>query len=160
MRATDCTARSPLNLLALAALFALERRLVKPTAIKTAISGWLGEIQHRLEQRTSKAPIKPTDLRRQSRLSCNCPDCRTLSEFLDDPRLLRARFPLAKARRQHLHQIIEENHCDTTHVTERTGRPFTLVCTKTTASYDTACCVYERDLRNLSSVVALEQKIP
>ena len=69
-----------------------------------------------------------------------------------------SRFPLAKKRRQHLHQIIDGNRCDLTHVTERRGSPFTLVCTKTTASYEAACKIHERDLQNLSRIIALENK--
>ena len=46
---------------------------------------------------------------------------------------------------------------DVTHVTERRGRPFTLVCTKTTASYERACKTFERDKRNLARVVGIEE---
>jgi hypothetical protein len=43
-----------------------------------------------------------------------------------------------KERRQHLHQIIDRHGCDLTHITDRRGSPQTLVCTKTTASYEAA----------------------
>jgi hypothetical protein len=64
-----------------------------------------------------------------------------------------------KERRQHLHQIIDGNHCDLTHVTTRTGSPHTLVCTKTTASYEKACKIYARDQENLKRLRALEGRI-
>ena len=52
-------------------------------------------------------------------------------------------------RQQVLHGIVEANRCDVTHVTERKGRPFRLVCTNTTASYEKACKAFERDKRSL-----------
>ena len=64
---------------------------------------------------------------------------------------------LTKDRRRHLHRIIETDRCDLTHVTERKGRPFTLVCTKTTASYERACKTFERDKRHLSRLVQIEE---
>ena len=111
-----------------------------------------------LAARVEHEPVRPTDYRRPSKLSCNCGDCRELSAFLDNPKEAVHRFRVRKDRRQHLHQIIERHHCDLTHVTERRGSPQTLVCTKTTASYETACQVYERDQRLLSRLEALEQQ--
>jgi hypothetical protein len=81
-----------------------------------------------------------------------------LSKFLANPDQREGRFPLAKQRRRHLHAMIDRNRCDCTHVTERLGRPYTLVCTKTTASYDAARKIHEQDLKNLSRITALEQK--
>jgi hypothetical protein len=36
---------------------------------------------------------------------------------------------------------------------------FPLVCTKTTASYEAACKIHERDLNNLARIVAIEKKL-
>ncbi len=143
----------------LAAIFALESRLAKLPAGDTAVTRWLTACRRELENRTAQAPQEPTDYRRDAKLSCKCADCRALSAFLADPNLKQARFPLAKERRRHLHSIIGSNHCDCTHVTERRGRPFTLVCTKTQASYEAACKIYRRDVQNLSRIVALQQKM-
>lgn len=142
----------------LSAIFNLESRIAKLSAANAAISHWLAACRQELESRTAQAPQKPTDYRRAANLSCNCSDCVALSAFLADPHQKQARFPLAKARRRHLHQIIDENRCDLTHVTERHGRPYTLVCTKTTASYEAACKIRERDLQNLSHIMVLEKK--
>ena len=142
----------------LAAIFNLEFRIAKLPVTNDAISHWLGACRHELENRTAQAPQKPTDYRRADKLSCNCGDCSALSAFLANPDRKQGRFPLAKIRRQHLHQVIDRNRCDLTHVTERRGSPFTLVCTKTTASYETACKIHERDLQNLSRILALENK--
>ena len=142
----------------LRAIFSLESRIAKLPTINTAISHWIATCRQELESRTAQAPQKPTDYRRAAKLSCDCNDCNALSRFLADSHQSQARFPLAKARRRHLHQIIDANRCDLTHVTERLGRPFTLVCTKTIASYEDACKIHARDLENLSRIIALENK--
>ena len=142
----------------LTAIFSLKSRIAKLPVANDAISHWLGACRHELEKRTAQAPQKPTDYRRADKLSCNCDDCSALSAFLANPDRKQGRFPLAKIRRQHLHQVIDRNRCDLTHVTERRGSPFTLVCTKTTASYEAACKIHDRDLQNLSRIIALENK--
>ena len=93
----------------LAAIFALERQLAKRSA-EGAISRWLAACRSKLERRTAEAPQKPADYRRAAELSCNCRDCRALSEFLADPDRRQARFPLAKQRRRHLHTVIDRDH--------------------------------------------------
>jgi hypothetical protein len=143
----------------LSAIFNLEPRITNLSSANAAISHWLAACRQELESRTAQAPQKPTDYRRAAKLSCDCSDCTALSRFLADSQQSQARFPLAKARRYHLHQIIDGNRCDLTHVTERLGRPYTLVCTKTTTSYEAACRTYERDLQNLSRIIALENKV-
>jgi len=142
----------------LTAIFGLKSRIAALPVANDAISHWLGACRHELEKRTAQAPQKSTDYRRADKLSCTCVDCGVLSTFLANPDQKQGRFPLAKKRRQHQHQIIDRNRCDLTHVTERRGSPFTLVCTKTTASYEAACKIHERDLQNLSRIIALEDK--
>ena len=142
----------------LTAIFALESQLAKLPGGDTAISRWLAACRRALEDRTAEAPPRPTDYRRADNLSCKCKDCRALSAFLADPNQREARFPMAKERRQHLHNTIASNRCDCSHVTEHRGSPHTLVCTKTTASYDAAREIYERDSQNLSRITALEGK--
>ena len=101
---------------------------------------------------------QPTDYRRPHKLSCTCTDCRELSAFLANPDERQHRFAVRKDRRRHLHQIIDSNRCDLTHVTEHRGSPHTLVCTTTMASYDAACKIHTRDLQHLSRIVALEKR--
>ena len=144
----------------LAAIFALESRLAKLPRPDPAVSLWVNSCRQQLEDRIVQAPQEPTNYRRPHALSCNCRDCKELSRFLEDPDQGEHRFAMAKERRRHLHQIIDSNRCDLTHTTERRGRPFTLVCTKTTASYEAACEVYLRDLHNLSRIIELDKKCP
>jgi len=144
----------------LAAIFTLESWLVgKLAEPHSAISRWLAECRSALESRVAQVPQKPTDYRRPAKLSCSCSDCRELTRFLAKADESVHRFPVRKDRRQHLHQIIDRHKCDLTHVTERRGSPYTLVCTKTTASYDAARQIHERDKENLTRLKTLEEKI-
>ncbi len=136
----------------LAAIFSLKSRIGKQAAPNKAIARWLKACRSQLVGRCATAPQPPADFRREHKLSCKCNDCRVLSGFLADPDNEQLRLPLAKRRRQHLHQIIDGNGCDLTHVTERRGSPHTLVCTKTSASYAAACQIHKRDTKNLARI--------
>lgn len=142
----------------LAVIFKLESRLRMRSCSSGAIARWLSTCRRELQERTAGAPQPPTDYRRANELSCHCPDCQVLSRFLANPVERECRMPLNKERRRHLHQIIDGHRCDLTHVTERLGRPYTLVCRKTTASYERACATFERDQRNLSRLAGIEQR--
>jgi hypothetical protein len=49
-----------------------------------------------------------------------------------------------------LHQQIDRHRLDMTHVTERTGSPQTLVCSKTRARYERRCRQYSEDLASMA----------
>jgi hypothetical protein len=134
----------------------LSRQLSRP---EKTVNRWLAHCRTELERRTAEAPQPPADFRRRSKLTCKCADCHELRLFLDDPQEKVHRFPVNKERRQHLHQVIDGNHFDLTHVTTRSGRPFTLVCTKTTASHEAACKIYARDVQNLQRLQAIEKAL-
>lgn len=121
---------------------------------------WIKTILRELQSRTHTPPVKPTDWKRNGQIgSCDCVDCVRLSAFLDDPTQPEARFPMAKQRRQHLHGIIERHQCDCTHATLRVGRPYVLVCKKTTASYERACKVLDQDLKHLAAIQKIESSL-
>jgi hypothetical protein len=148
-----------LNDVQLAAIFALEPRFERLVVSNEAVLHWLAACRQLLQNRTAKLPEKPTDYRRADKLSCTCVDCRALSQFLTSPEQREIRMPLNKERRRHLHDVINSDRCDLLHVTERSGRPFTLVCTKTTASYGRASNIYERDLKNLARIIGIEKRV-
>ena len=104
-------------------------------------------------------PQNPLDYRRAAELPCKCTVCQALAESLTDPEKPQARFPMAKTRRQHLHHVIDSHRCDYTHVTERRGSPQTLICTKTTASYEAARKTHDQDLKHLARLTTIEKKL-
>lgn len=60
-----------------------------------------------------------------------CDDCATLTGFLTDATAEETTWPLAKARRQHIHHRIDDAELPITHRTLREGSPHKLVLTKT-----------------------------
>jgi hypothetical protein len=135
------------------ALLSLEtwlKRSVKHAS--SPLHRWLTAVVEELESRKAHPPQEPADWRRESATGCECADCKQLSRFLKDPKTQTLRLPLAKDRRQHLHRVIDGKKLDTTHFTERRGRPFTLVCTKTKASYDRALKAHQVDLDHLAKM--------
>jgi hypothetical protein len=130
----------------------LTRNVKRPCA---PLHRWLTAVREILESRAAQPPQEPADWQRDSATGCRCADCQELSQFLKDPNRDKLRLPLAQDRRQHLHQVIDSQQLDTTHVTERRGRPYTLVCTKTKASYERALKAHHVDLDHLVKIRSL-----
>ena len=96
--------------------------------------------------RSAEPPTPPGDWTIAANAGCRCEHCDRLRDFCKDPTARTARFPLRKDLRAHLHQIIDNQQLDIEHVTERRGRPFTLVCTKTRASHERRLAEYAEDV--------------
>ncbi len=120
----------------------LKRGVKHPIA---PLQEWLTGVFAELESSKTNPPPEPKDWRREPATGCKCADCAELNSFLKDPNIERLRLPLAEQRRRHLHDVIDSQRLDTTHVTERRGRPYTLVCTKTKASHERAVKAYQLD---------------
>ena len=115
---------------------------------------WLHAVDTLLEN-TERPPAPPEDWRQEVAIACRCADCRELQAFARD-RVQQSRlFAVRKDRRKHLHRQIECHGLDMEHVTERKGRPFSLVCTKTRRSYERRCQVYKEDIAALVTLKAL-----
>jgi len=117
---------------------------------------WLTACRTQLAARVKDKPREPADWSRPAELSCRCVICLELRKFLADPHTQTLRFPLKKEHRQHLHCIIDRHRCDTTHVTERKGRPFTLVCQKTLGTYERQCKAYQLDCQHLAAIKKIQ----
>ena len=72
----------------------------------------------------------------QAPLDCACQLCRELSGFLADPDATQLDRPLKKEDRQHIHGMIETHELPVRHETRRSGRPYTLVLTKTRTLFE------------------------
>lgn len=62
---------------------------------------------------------------------CGCELCARLAAFLGSASDTTLDWPIAQARRQHVHRQIDDADLPVRHVTRRTGSPYTLVLTKT-----------------------------
>ena len=103
--------------------------------------------------RSAGPPAEPRDWAIAASVGCRCEHCERLRAFCNDPVARTARFPLREDLRAHLHQIIDRHRLDIEHVTERRGRPFTLVCTKTRASHQRRLAKYAEDVSCMRGLI-------
>ena len=103
--------------------------------------------------RSAGPPAEPRDWAIAANVGCRCEHCQRLRAFCEDPVARTARFPLRKDLRAHLHQIIDRHRLDIEHVTERRGRPFTLVCAKTRASHQRRLAEYAEDVSCMRGLI-------
>jgi hypothetical protein len=106
-------------------------------------------VEH-LRARIAQPLAPPRDWTRTSTLTCRCPHCSVLSQFLADPGRETWTFKAAESTRRHLEGSIRANDCDVDVTTVRTGRPYGLVCTKNQASYDRRAKQRTTDLEDLA----------
>ncbi len=118
---------------------------------------WTSAAEFLLE-RSEVPPQPPSDWRLNVQLSCPCPDCRELQTFARDPIERVHRFRVKKERRQHLHNVIDRQRLDMTHVTERVGSPQTLVCTKDRRTFDDRMKQYQDEIAAMRTLVRLAPK--
>ena len=88
------------------------------------------ECRHRLEAEVAK-PRRAADDWSIPFTGCGCADCQHLAVFLGSSSQRAETWPLAKARRQHIHGMIDAQGLSVTHTTERTGSPHKLKLRKT-----------------------------
>jgi hypothetical protein len=81
---------------------------------------------------------------------CSCELCKTLGDFLGDPARRSYEWPLREDGRRHVHGRIDLAELPVTHRTRRTGRPYTLVLTKTEALFERERQARRRDEDDLA----------
>ena len=85
----------------------------------------------------------------------HCEDCAQLASFLADPRQQKMTWPLAKARRGHIHDRIDAAELPLTHRTLRQGSPHKLILTKTDALFAREADRRQTAQAHLADVVSL-----
>jgi hypothetical protein len=85
----------------------------------------------RLEARLARPERADDDWSITLPAGCACNLCQVLGGFLGDPARRSFEWPLAEKGRRHVHQRIDAAELPVRHETRRTGRPYTLVLTKT-----------------------------
>ena len=134
-----------------------------------AVLGLIGQVAHQtmtavqrlrmaalehLRARIAEPLEPPRDWARASTIACPCAHCRELSHFLADPDRQRWTFKAPETGRRHLEESIRRSGCDLDLVTDRRGRPYSLVCTKNQASYDRRAQQRQHDLAHLAPIEA------
>jgi hypothetical protein len=105
--------------------------------------------------RSGHPPEPPKDWHQEVTIKCQCLECRALEGFARNPLERVHRFLAATERRAHLHSTIEQYGLDMTHETERKGRPFTLVCTKTLRGFERRCGQYHQEISAMAALVPI-----
>ena len=103
-----------------------------------------------LEARIALPLAPPGDWRRASALPCRCQHCDGLARFLDSPDQRIWRFKAAEAARKHVLLSIRGAGSDVDSVTDKTGSPHALVCTKNQASHERRVVQRQQDLADLA----------
>ncbi|QDU24250.1 2OG-Fe(II) oxygenase [Urbifossiella limnaea] len=124
-------------------------------SVPPPLRAWLDAVRTELERATAREPTPPSDWARPATVECRCGYCTQLNTFLADPTAAVGRIPASEDRRSHVIHQIERHRSDVSHRLERTGRPYTLVLTKTTGSYERAVRRYETDCRLLRDLPSL-----
>ena len=124
--------------------------------LKTAETGRAAAIERlrqacvtHLEDRVALPVEAPRDWGRASVVGCECAHCKELSRFLADPANERWVLRANEGERRHVEMTIRGAHCDVGVRTERSGRPYSLICTKNQASYERRRKQRGRDLADL-----------
>ena len=108
--------------------------------------------------RSEEPPAPPTDWAQKITLVCRSEDDRELQAFARDPSRREHRFRVKKERRHQLHQTIDRLGLDMTHVTDRTGSPQTLVCTKTQWTFERQCAQHAANTVAMKALLAWPAK--
>jgi hypothetical protein len=90
----------------------------------------LSELSYKLEILIAEPRIEG-DWSIREKTPHNCDDCRELKSFLESSSRYQFMWPMAEARRRHIHNVIESMDIPVTHETLRKGSPYKLVLTKT-----------------------------
>ena len=130
----------------------------RTTAVNTSLQHLWTSTAEFLLRRSEAPPQPPSDWSLDVELSCSCPDCQELQSFARHRAERVHRFRIKKERRLHLHNMIDRNRLEITHVTERVGSPQTLVCTKDRRTFDRRMNQYEDEIAAMRTLVKLAPK--
>ena len=155
-------AKYPLTATHLAALTDLQPWLAKHVEKPCpTLTRWVEACVAQFEAITAQEPQPPADFRRDAPLPANRnADAEALKRFVEDPREEVHRFRMDQGRRNTMENLIREYHLDLKMATEKKGSPHTLVCTKTTATFEARLKKYREDLERLATLRAIRAKLP
>ena len=110
--------------------------------------------------RSPTPPRAPIDWKTPaSKLTCKCDWCVEIRRFCADPDREHCRIPTAQYNRQHIREKCRGAEIDIGFETEREGRPFTLVCTKTRTRFARQRKRYKKDIEEMKKLVDAAQTL-
>ncbi len=111
--------------------------------------------------RSGIPPAEPADWVTSSNdLGCGCKYCTELVRFCADPVETTLRIPVRRDVREHLRSMVKSARADLSYETEAKGRPYTLICTKTRASYRRRCQQYSHDIVEIGRLLDAAHAVP
>ncbi|WP_295888192.1 2OG-Fe(II) oxygenase [uncultured Thiohalocapsa sp.] len=113
-----------------------------------ALTGLRNAVLRHLDARIQAPLTPPPDWQRVADIRCDCADCSALKRFLASPTEATWQLKAAESRRRHLEHSIQAHRCDLHTRTDKSGRPYSLVCIKNQASYDRRVQQRKQDLHN------------
>lgn len=134
----------------LTAVLRAERALPQARRETTKLDALVRHCAGRMEARLARPPRRDDDWSIELGGGCSCELCDVLGGFLADQARRTLEWPLAQERRRHVHSRLDRAELPVTHQTRRTGRPYTLVLTKTEALFEADTQVRRRDQADLA----------
>ena len=120
---------------------------------------WRHAAEHLLA-RSETPPEAPRTWVLTVRIDCHCEHCAELQTFCDDPIATEHRFAVRQELRTHLREVIRRHRVDLRCEEQRRGRPYTLVCIKTRASYERRLERHGKDVEAMRRLVATAPAVP
>lgn len=117
----------------------------------------VAEARKRLTAELSKKR-KKNDYSILDAVPCSCSDCKDLSNFLKGKDQKTLVWPLARARRQHIHSIIDGMGLGVSHVTQRIGSPQKLVLTKLKKHFEKETALRKEASNILEKITRIDLK--
>ncbi len=131
----------------------------KPVRNRLAlVSLWEYSSRHLLA-RSGSPPPGPEDKSIDASIECDCEHCRSISAFCRDRTATVLRYPVRAEIRGHLRDEIRHAEIDLECETERRGRPYTLMCTKTVAGYEKRVKRYAADVESTRLLIATAPEV-
>lgn len=94
-----------------------------------------GNVTREIERLLARPERAPDDWSIDTPLGCACELCATLGTFLRSRTNVRKEWPLAEAKRKHIHGVIDARDLPVSHTTLRTGSPYRLILEKSKALF-------------------------
>ena len=113
-----------------------------------------------LLDRSAETPAPPSNWTVPSAMSCQCASCKAVQDFCRHPVANERDFRINEQLRSHVIRQIRIDNLDLMQTTIKSGRPYSLRCTKTRASSERRLKEYKADIKSMKRLFALSRAVP